>query len=234
MKINNTFFVLDTETGGVDPNNASLMEVAGVVIKDFKIVKTYSSLVKSEDGSYKCNDFARKMHGISNEMCNLSGKLPIQIVKDLKAIRDEYFDGNPMTIIAHNASFDISFIKKMFVDAGCVLTSNNNDNEYDYNKIFSRNAIDTATMALLLRSQDKLPFDRCSLDNILLYYKVNIQEQARHSALGDAMMTVKAFANMYNDMFTIKAKNRQYDISSFETDFDDEKKLKSKNNGKDF
>ena len=87
MKIDNTFFVLDTETGGVDPNEASLMEIAGVVVKDFKIVHTYSTLVKSLNKEYKCNDFARKMHKISDEMCNLNGKLPLEIIKDLKSIR---------------------------------------------------------------------------------------------------------------------------------------------------
>ena len=47
MKINNTLLVLDTETGGVDPNCASLMEIACIVLKDFKVVFKYSTFVKS-------------------------------------------------------------------------------------------------------------------------------------------------------------------------------------------
>ena len=172
------------------------MEIAGIVIKDFKIVNKYSSIVKSKTGKYFCNDFARKMHGITNEMANEKGKLPIEIMNDLKNIRDKYFNGNPMTIIAHNASFDISFVKKMFADNGSELTSVNNNNELDYNKIFSRNVIDTATMALLLRMQNKLPFDRCSLDNILSYYNIKMSNNKRHTALQDARSTASIYFNV--------------------------------------
>ncbi len=70
-----------------------------------------------------------------------------------------------MTIIAHNAGFDTGFVKKMFNDCSNEIT-------IMYDDIFSRNVIDTATMALILRLQGKLPFDRCSLDNILTYYDI--------------------------------------------------------------
>lgn len=225
MKINNTFFVLDTETGGLDPNSASLMEIAGVIIKDWKIVKKYSAIVKSPDGKYLCNDFARKMHGITDEIANAKGKLPKEIIKDLKDIRDEYFGGEPMTIIAHNAAFDVSFVKKMFVDAGNVLSSTNTVNEYNYDKIFSRNAIDTATMALILSVQGRLPFERCSLDNILKFYNIPVPENLRHTAFGDAKQTAQAFMLMFkqlsnNNLVVKNGKNNEYD-----TDFDDEKKL---------
>lgn len=52
MKLNNKLFVLDTETGGLDANNHSLMEVAGVIIQGDKIIDTYSSIVKSPTGKY--------------------------------------------------------------------------------------------------------------------------------------------------------------------------------------
>ena len=129
-----------------------------------------------------------------------------------------------MTIIAHNASFDISFVKKMFADNGSELTSTNNNNELDYNKIFSRNAIDTATMALLLRMQNKLPFDRCSLDNILSYYNIKMPINKRHTALQDAISTAKAFALMFADLTNtdVKLKNSN---KNYDSDFNDEKKL---------
>ena len=54
MKFNDTYFVLDTETGGLDPLTHSLMEIAGVVVKNGKIIYEYSTLVKSENGKYNC------------------------------------------------------------------------------------------------------------------------------------------------------------------------------------
>lgn len=226
MKINNTFFVLDTETGGLDPNSASLMEIAGVILKDGKVVKKYSSIVKSPDGKYLCNDLARKMHGISDEMANEKGKLPTEIIKDLKEIRDEYFDGKPITVIAHNPVFDIPFIKKMFVDAGNTLSSTKTDNEFDYNKIFSRNILDTATMAKILYLQGKLPFERSSLDNILKFYNIPVPENLRHTALGDAKQTAQAFVLMFKHLDG-KINFKNDNIADYDTDFDDEKKLNS-------
>ena len=40
MKVNNTLFVLDTETGGVDPLKSSLMEIAGIVLNGKLFIDT--------------------------------------------------------------------------------------------------------------------------------------------------------------------------------------------------
>jgi len=224
MKINNTLLVLDTETGGVDPNSSSLMEVACIVIKNFKIVYKYSSFVKANNGIYYCNDFARKMHGITNEMLEKEGKFPKEIIQDLKNIKDTYFNGEPMTIVGHNPQFDISFIKHMFKGGGETLNSVITNSELDFNKIFSRNCIDTATMALILRLQNKIPFDRCSLDNILNYYNINSNSTNRHSALYDAEQTLKAFKVMFKHLSN-KNVNVKTTLHNLDTDFDDSKKL---------
>ena len=223
MKINNTLFILDTETGGVDPNKYSLMEVAGIVLKNWKVVYKYTTLVKSPKGIYNCNEFARSLHGIEDEQIENEGKLPIEIITDFKKIRDTYFDGEPMTIVAHNASFDISFIKHMFAENGQELNSLPDNNEYAYDKIFSRNTIDTATMALILRLQNKLSFDRCSLDNILKFYGIEDKQLKRHSALSDAKQTVKAFLCLFKSLSGKKVFNNSKNI--YDIDFDDSKKI---------
>ena len=226
MKINNTLFVLDTETGGVDPQKASLMEIAGVVLKDGKVVAKYSSLVKSVNGEYNCNDFARSLHGIKDEQIEKEGKFPIEIIKDLNNIKNKFFDGEPMTIVAHNAAFDISFIKQMFSQNGQELTSLPNGNELNYDKIFARNVIDTATMALVLRLQNRLPFDRCSLDNILKFYNINIEQDKRHSALSDAEQTAKAFLCMFRSLANVgQIEDCICDNNKYDIDFDDAKKM---------
>lgn len=227
MRINNTLFVLDTETGGLDPQTASLMQIAGVILKNGRVVYEYQSLVKSKDGKYLCNEFARKMHGITDEEINANGKYPDEIVKDLKKIQDQFFGGEPMTIVAHNAAFDISFLKKMFTDAGNEMSSTVSNNPYDYNNMFSRNAIDTATMALILRLQNKLDFDRCSLDNILKYYNIELDGVKRHSALDDAKQTTKAFLCMFSSLSGESVFRKQTETAKkkYDNDFDDSKKL---------
>ena len=225
MKINNTLLVLDTETGGVDPNNSSLIEIACIVLKNEKVVYKYSSFVKSESGKYQCNDFARSLHNITDDMIEKDGKLPKDIILDLIKIREDFFNGNPMTVVAHNPQFDLSFVKQMFKNAGENLSSTITESKFDYNKIFSRNSIDTATMALILRLQNKLPFDRCSLDNILNFYNITSKNPKRHSELFDCSQTAKAFLIMFKHLNGEKVNiNKSY--SNFDTDFDDFKKLK--------
>ena len=224
MKLNNTLFVLDTETGGVDPQNCSLMEIAGVVLQNGKVVAKYSSLVKSPNGKYVCNQFARSLHGITDEQIEQYGKLPIEIICDLKDIRDKYFDKQPMTIVAHNAAFDIAFVKCMFAQNGQQLSSLPDDNQLNYDKIFARNAIDTATMALVLRMQNKLPFDRCSLDNILKFYQIEDSQAKRHSALADAEQTAKAFLCMFDSLSNNKSYSNQ-NAEKYDTNFDDSLKM---------
>ncbi|MBQ3494027.1 MAG: 3'-5' exonuclease [Clostridia bacterium] len=214
--------VLDTETGGVSPEYSSLMEVACVVIKNEKIVHKYSSYVKSYNGTYTCTDFARKMHGITDEMLEKQGKYPHNIIIDLQEIRDVYFDGEPIIVVAHNSAFDISFVKKMFLDA----EKNMGNMNISYNDVFSRNAIDTASLALVLKMQNKLPFERCSLDNILKFYKVEMPEGKRHTALADAEQTAKAFMLMYKHL-----SGERVDVNSFddvyETGYNDQQKITS-------
>lgn len=221
FKINNTLLVLDTETGGVDPNKYSLMEIACIVIKNEKVVYKYTSLVKSPTGEYSCNEFARSLHNIKDEYIEKYGKLPEVIINDLKNIRDVYFNGNPMTIVAHNAAFDISFVKKMFADNGHGSSSNLTNDSLSYDNIFSRNAIDTATMALLLKLSGKIDFDRCSLDNILKYYNLHSKNQERHTALYDATQTAKAFLLMFKHINNMEINNDKKTDIKYDCDFND-------------
>lgn len=214
MILNKTLFVLDTETGGIDLNVNSLMEIGGVVLRDGEIIDTYSSLIKSPNEKYNCSDFARKLHGISDEAANKYGKLPNLIIQDLVKIRNLHFNGSPMTIVAHNAAFDIGFVKKMFADYA-------NETE-NFDNVFARNSIDTATMALILRLQDKLPFDRCSLDNILQFYDIKTDKGTRHSALNDCFQTTKAFLRMFDDLSSDKTSYSADNLNlDYEEGFDD-------------
>lgn len=122
-----------------------------------------------------------------------------------------------MTIVAHNAAFDISFVKKMFNDY-------ENQTEIIYDNVFSRNAIDTATMALILRLQGKLPFDRCSLDNILTFYDIDTANKTRHTALYDCTQTAQAFLCMFDDLSNTKKRVLNQEHKSYDSDFNDLKK----------
>lgn len=203
MKFNDTYFVLDTETGGLNPQEHSLMEIAGVIVKGDKIIYEYSTLVKSRNGKYSCGEYARKLHGISDTDCEEQGKYPHEIIKNLLEIKRIFFGDSPMTIVAHNTAFDISFVKEMFNKEFGSLRNKpiyEKLKSIDYDALFARNAIDTATMALILRSFNKLPFDRCSLDNILKFYNLEVPQEKRHTALGDARQTALAFIAMREDL----------------------------------
>ena len=98
--------VLDIETTGIDPNYDCIIDVGYLQFDGTKLVKKYSSLVK-----------------------NLKTPLP-QFIQKLTSINQEMLDGAPPwdrvepevlelyghKLIAHNASFEKSFLNSYFED----------------------------------------------------------------------------------------------------------------------
>lgn len=186
--------ILDTETGGLDPEQHSLLDIGLVVIdENNNVLFEYESLIKSVDGTYHIHPLAYEMHKITPQMCDEKGKLPKEIIADMAKIRDTFFDGKPITIIAHNSAFDLGFVKKMFKE-------NSTEKEYAYNKVISRNALDTASMTLQLMRMGVLKLEgRPSLDALIEHYNVKQNSEKRHGALFDAQQTRLVFDGLDKD-----------------------------------
>jgi len=94
------YAVIDVETTGFSPISDRVVEAACVIVHDRAIVQTWSSL---------CNpgrpipDYASRVHGITD--ADVAAAPPLERVqRELLALCQG------ATVVAHNASFDLSFL----------------------------------------------------------------------------------------------------------------------------
>ncbi|MEY7999616.1 PolC-type DNA polymerase III [Clostridium sp. Mt-5] len=100
--LNDTYVVFDIETTGFSSINDSIIEIGAVKIKDEKVVDKFSEFVNPERA---IPDRIVELTGIVDEMVENCGNIKEILPKFMKFIGDS-------VVVAHNASFDVGFIKK--------------------------------------------------------------------------------------------------------------------------
>ncbi len=93
--------IVDVETTGLHPVFDEIVEIAAIKIRNFVIKDTFHSLIKPNK---MIPERIIQIHGITNEMCE-NAPSPEKVIKKFV----EFVGDSP--IIAHNASFDIGFIR---------------------------------------------------------------------------------------------------------------------------
>ena len=120
FNINETIIVLDFETTGLYPDNGDrVIEIGAVLLRNQEIVDRFQSLINP---GFFINHEIETITGISNEMLSEAPPAPAVMEKFVK-----FLDTHPL--VAHNASFDRSFLetelgyfgKKRPLNFGCTL-----------------------------------------------------------------------------------------------------------------
>lgn len=165
QNLTDTFVVFDIETTGFSQTNDRIIEIGAVKVKDGEILDKYSTFVNPE--------------------------IPIPFeIEELTSIRDDMVIGSPTIevilpeflafcdgcgLIAHNASFDVGFIKKNAARMGI---------ETDFT------VIDTVGLSRIL-----LPdLSRFKLNNVAKALKVSLENH--HRAVDDAGATAEIFLKL--------------------------------------
>lgn len=156
------FVVVDVETTGLNPTSDKITEIAAYKIKDGKICDTYTDLINP---NIVISDKISEITGITNEMLENAGKIEKVMDKFLA------FCGNSI-IVAHNAEFDISFLKKSAIDCG---------------REFDPVSIDTLALSRTL-----LP-ELVNYKLTTICEALNIDNPACHRAGNDARATAEIF-----------------------------------------
>jgi DNA polymerase-3 subunit epsilon len=156
------FAIIDVETTGTSPFNGKITEIAIYIFDGANIVDSFISLVNPEC-SIPYN--ITRLTGITNEMVETAPKF-YEIAKKIVEITAN------ATFVAHNVSFDYSFVREEFKRLG-----------YDYKR---------KTLCTVSLSRKLIPgLPSYSLGNIC--HDLNITIEGRHRAGGDAFATVKLF-----------------------------------------
>jgi DNA polymerase III subunit epsilon len=183
--------IFDTETTGLDPLVERVIEIGALELENkFPTGRTFHHYIEPE--GRKINPDATGIHGITNEM--LAGK---PIFADIAAAFVDFVaDG---TLIAHNASFDRSFLNAEFNRLGLTVFP---DERY----------IDTLALA-----RRRHPLGPNSLDALCKRYGIDNSHRTKHGALLDAELLAEVYIEMSGGRqaaFGLEVASSSIDVSS--------------------
>ncbi len=171
------YAIIDIETTGGSAKSSKITEIAVFVHNGQKITGSFTSLINPEQ---KIPWYITRLTGISNEMVANAPKFYEVAKKIVELTAGKIF-------VAHNVSFDYSFVKEEFKQLG-----------YDFQR---------KTLCTVQMSRKLLPGHK-SYSLGKLCGDLNIVLNGRHRAAGDARATVELFE-------LLLAKNRQYSRNLF-------------------
>ncbi len=187
------FSVIDIETTGGRAKSEKITEIAIYITDGVKVIDEYTTLINPER---RLSPFIISLTGITNEMLVDAPKFYEVAAKIVEVTKDTIF-------VAHNATFDYSFIKEEFAQLGFKFKLN--------------------TLCTLKLSRKLYPGHKSySLGNICKDLGINLQNA--HRAYGDARATTILFNKIYDkdiafnegvniNGFSVNGLNQDLDIS---------------------
>jgi len=164
-----TFVVFDTETTGLTPSSDSIVQIAAVRLVNGRKIDTevFDTLV---DPKRPIPASSTDVHGINDSMVVGAP----DIVEAGKRFH-RFAEGS--VLIAHNAPFDMEFLRRQEAQIG---------------KAFDHPVLDTVLLSAVVYGQ----LEQHSLDALTARLGITIPEEARHTAIGDTVATADAFLKL--------------------------------------
>ena len=166
--IETTFVVVDLETTGGSHRESSITEIGAVKIKGGEIVGEFQTLVNPES---PIPAFITVLTGITDAMVIEAPKIGEALFSFLEFAGSS----NETVLIAHNAPFDVGFLRAAAEKCGVSWPS--------------FQVIDTAKIARYVVTRDEAP--NCKLATLAQFF--GAQTNPDHRALSDARATVDVF-----------------------------------------
>lgn len=182
------FLVIDTETGGIDPDRYSLLSLAAAVWTDGRIEGEMEVYVGEPDivvtaQALEINGFDLVEHArIAVPPAEALSRL-LDFVTDQFQL--ELAAGEKVVLVGHNVGFDVSFLRRLCRLAGS-----------PFPLIFSHRTLDTASVLRFLALAGFLPVSAVASTEAFSYLGVRIPEELRHTALGDARATAELLTRL--------------------------------------
>lgn len=171
---------IDTETGGIDPANNSLLSLALVVWKESAIKASMEILIN--DGVLNVTAKALEINGIDLEEHKKKAISPAVAIQQFDNFLKEHFqEDEKITLGGHNITFDVNFLNAFLTRYG-----------YSFQRRFSHRSIDTSSILFYLYLTGKLKKKIVSSQEAFDYFGITVQ--GRHTALGDVLATAQLFS----------------------------------------
>lgn len=165
-----SYVVFDTETTGLLPHQGdALCQIAAVRIVNRRLLtgEHFDMLVNP---GRSIPELATGVHGISNEMV-------INAPSVTEAVAQFHAYCGDAVLIAHNAPFDMAFLRRAEPEIGLT---------------FQNTILDTVLISAVLYGRT----EEHSLDALTHRLGIEIPPEARHTALGDALATAEAYLRL--------------------------------------
>ncbi len=173
MQAQKPLIILDTETGGLDPLENSILSV-GLVSGDGE--HEFEVFICEEN--MNCDPRALAVNGIDPEWIKANGLSPVDAVAKIEAWVDMVAPQRPAMAVGHNIAFDIGFMRRLYTLAGKRIPRD-----------FAHRTVDTHTLIFGLKMRGLLPAHIKGSDDIFEHFDIAPPEDKRHTALGDAIAT---------------------------------------------
>jgi DNA polymerase III subunit epsilon len=173
--------VIDTETGGTDPLAHSLLSLGAAVWSDGEVGARVELFVAEEPLAATAE--ALEINRIDLATHCARAVRPSEAVTAFEAFvreafRDEFARGEKAVLVGHNIGFDVGFLKRLYRLAGA-----------DFESTFSHRTLDTAGVLRFLSLAGLRAGTAADLTAALSELGISVEEDARHTALGDATAT---------------------------------------------
>jgi DNA polymerase-3 subunit epsilon len=182
------YIVLDVETGGLNPNEHSILEVSGILWKPGEIIQpVFDCYIKEENITTVPK--AMEVNQINLDNVEKHGRTPKEAIKYIRNRLDDVLgvERRPVKILAHNASFDYSFLQRLYRLADKTI----------YRDFYSR-TIDSASILEFLMIVDHIKGNRASADVLFESTNNQIKDEERHRSFYDALATAKSMETLFN------------------------------------
>jgi len=174
-----TLLVIDTETGGLDSTRHSILSIGAVVYRRGQLGDKIELIISEQNLSVE--DDAMRVNKIDVQSLSKVGFTPQIAVAKFEDFLSSHFEpSRRITLVGHNVSFDIGFLKRLYRLAGA-----------DFERRFSHRSIDTASILSYLRLAGKITLSKSGLDAALVHFGVEVRAERRHTALVDAEATAE-------------------------------------------
>lgn len=180
-----TFLVIDTETGGLNPNIYPLLSI-GLIAYDIEkgILGELEIFIKHS--SYRIDPVAAIINGFSREEHDRKASTYMETFLAIDSFLVAMFS-NPKDIIVvgHNVQFDVGFMKSFY-----------RKNKRKFEDYFSYRLIDTNSIIKYLSICKIIPEIKNGLTSAAKHFNIPIEN--RHTALDDARATAILFRKLIN------------------------------------
>ncbi|MCA9781406.1 MAG: 3'-5' exonuclease [Candidatus Eremiobacteraeota bacterium] len=178
--------VLDTETGGLNPKEHSLLTVAGIAwTPDRQPAPLFSFYVREHH--VNVTEEAMRINRVDLQKVEEEGLSPKEAVEAIRYALDHHYGPSreKVMLCGHNVDFDKQFIRRLYREAGETFQDD-----------FSNKTLDTVAIFQFFMAAGLVPPGKASGDRMFASMGIPVPDAHRHTALGDAWATALSLSRM--------------------------------------